>query len=231
MFLRWFLLAWLSGIAVAQDTAHALWIMPTGSGVTSLQAENSGRIRETRAQQEDSRCWHLAAAPNRRFYILCNDFGGRRGLELRQGKPVLAVGPGQPWKITASSAGVYRLECPQGRLGDHDWILWSRQRLGRRPEAGNYLRSDLGQYWRVQKNNLAGRSEPNEGARVAKRFNRGTVLLADWGRGGSDEVLWNLVDENGNTWLKVKDRQGRALDCYVRAHPTWLKPFDLDQSR
>ena len=216
----------MSGLAVAQDTTHALWIMPVASGVTSLQAEASGRVRETRAQQEDSRCWQLTAAPNGRFYVLCTAFGGRRGLELRQGKPVLSAGRGQPWEVKESSGGVYRLECPQGRLGDHDWALWSRQRLGRRPEAGNFVRSDMGQYWRVLRQDLVGRSAPSGAAPVVRRFARDTVFLADWGRGGSDEVFWNPVDESGNTWLKVKDRQGKPLDCYVRANSAWLKPFD-----
>ncbi len=227
MKLRWLLWVALTGVAVAQDTSHLLWIMPTASGVATLQAEASGAVRVARAQQLESGCWRLQPVQGG-YHVLCSAFGGKRGLSLRQGKPYLAQGPGERWQIRQSSAGVFHLQCAKGRLGNHDWTLWSRQRLDRRPEPGNYLRSDLGQYWRVLRNDLAGRSEPRPSAPVVKKFRRDTVFLADWGRGGSDEVLWNEVDENGNTWLKVKDRKGNPCNCYVRANSTWLKPFDLD---
>lgn len=227
MILRWFLFLTLGGIAVAQDTSHALWIMPGAAGTTSLHAEASGQVRIRRAQQGDSYCWRLLPAHGR-YYVLSTAFGGKRGLSLRQGKPYLAEGRGERWEVKESSAGIFRLHCQKGRLGDHDWTLWSRQRLDRRPEPGNFVRSDMGQYWRVLRKDLAGRAEPNPRAPVVQKFAKYTVFLADWGRGGSDEVLWNPVDENGNTWLKVKDRKGKAWNCYVRANSAWLKPFDLD---
>lgn len=227
MILRWPLLLALSAVAAAQDISRATWIMPSASGTTALQAEASGRVRLARAEQKDSCCWRLLPAQGG-YYVICNAFGGKRGLTLRQGKPCLAEQRGELWEVKDSGGGVYRLHCSRGRLGDHDWTLWARQRLDRRPQPGNYLRSDMGQYWRVQRNGLAGRSEPHPRAPLVKSFGRGTVFLADWGRGGSDEVFWNAVDLDGNTWLKVKDRQGKALNCYVRANSTWLKPFDLD---
>ena len=216
----------LSGWAAAQDTSHVLWIMPSDTALETLQAEASGRVSLTPARQQASRNWRLEKAPNGRFYLLCAAYGGRRGMELRQGKPHLAAGRGQAWQIKRQFSGEYQLQCPQGPLGDHDWVLWSRQRLDRQPDAGNYLRSDLGQFWRVLPRSLVGRARP--GGPVVRSFPRGTVLRVDYGRGGSDSILWNQTDESGNTWFKVKDKKGKALDCYVRASSDYLRPFDLD---
>jgi len=217
----------LSGFAVAQDTSHSLWIMPSDAALDTLQAEAGGRVRPTPARQEEaSRNWRLEKAPQGRFYLLCAAYGGRRGMELRQGKPYLSAGRGPAWEVKRQFSGAYRLQCSQGQLGDHEWVLWSRQRLDRRPDPGNFLRSDLGQFWRVLPWRLVGRSSP--GGPVVRSFPRGTVLRVDYGYGGSDSILWNRVDESGNTWFKVKDSKGKALDCYVRASSAYLKPFDLD---
>lgn len=214
------------GPGAAQDLRHALWLMPYASGTDTLQADSSGKVKLAPGLQADRGCWHLVSAGGGQFYILSNAFGGKRGLELRGNQPHLAEGRGAKWTLTPQSEGIFRVECPEGPLENHDWTLWSRQRLGRQPQSGNFVRSDLGHYWEVRGTELAGRAEPNPQAKILRTFSRGTVLTVDYGRGGSDEVLWNAVDEDGNTWIRVKDRQGKPLNCYVRANSAWLRPFD-----
>lgn len=81
-----------------------------------------------------------------------------------------------------------------------------------------------GALWRVTAP-LWCRREPAPGARILRAFGRGTILQADVGRGGSDEVLYNAVDRNGDTWMRVRTRDGRDLDCSVRANRRWLVPL------
>ena len=209
--------------AGAQDTKHYLWIMPTGSGKTSLEADSSGWVRETPARQQENRCWRLVPASNHKFHIVCAAFGERRGLALKQGKPYLAADRGAAWELRELEASRFTLKCAQGALGE-DWTLWSRQALGRRPEAGNFVRSDR-DLWKVVVNGLRGRAAPRSSAPVVTTFRKDTVLRPDHGRGGSDEVFWNEVDEDGNTWIRVSNRDGKPLNCYVRANSRWLRPL------
>jgi len=104
--------------------------------------------------------------------------------------------------------------------------------------AGNYLRNDgarlatqpqghlqAGGLWRVICPALRGRAQPDRRSRVVHVFPAGTVLQADVGRGGSDEVLLNSVDREGGTWMRARTRAGKPLDCYVRADTRTLAPL------
>lgn len=79
-----------------------------------------------------------------------------------------------------------------------------------------------GSLWRVVGGSLNGRVTP--GGRVVRVFPRGTVLQADVGRGGSDEVLVNALDAAGKPWMRVRTKQGVDLNCYVRANGKYLQP-------
>lgn len=84
-----------------------------------------------------------------------------------------------------------------------------------------------GALWRVLTPQLNCRQEPNPQARITRHFRRGTVLQADLGRGGSDEVLFNVRDARGYTWMLVRSRQGQPYRCYVRAHQRFIRALDV----
>ena len=108
-----------------------------------------------------------------------------------------------------------------------------------KPDAqGNYLRNDgprqataprgslaAGSLWRVLAPHLNGRAQARLDAPVVRVFARDTILQADLGRGGSDEVLFNAIDAQGHTWMRVRPREGQDLNCYVRAHRKLIAPL------
>lgn len=117
------------------------------------------------------------------------------------------------------------------------WLLFFVLHTGLAQPTGNFERNDLGRQaarptgplqagclWRVLPAHLNGRREPDPKAPVVRVFRRGTVLQADVGRGGSDEVLFNARDRQGNTWMRVRTAEGRDLNCYVRAHRDFIAP-------
>lgn len=82
-----------------------------------------------------------------------------------------------------------------------------------------------GSLWRVvAPSGLLGRRSPDASSPVVARFAAGTVLQADVGRGGSDEVWINARDAAGQPWMRVRTRAGRDLDCYVRANSRFVRP-------
>lgn len=82
-----------------------------------------------------------------------------------------------------------------------------------------------GSLWRVvAPSGLVGRRQPSSESPVVARFAAGTVLQADVGRGGSDEVWINARDSAGRPWMRVRTREGRDLDCYVRANSRYIRP-------
>lgn len=82
-----------------------------------------------------------------------------------------------------------------------------------------------GSLWRVvAPSGLLGRRSPAVSAPVVARFPTGTVLQADVGRGGADEVWINALDSAGQPWMRVRTREGRDLDCYVRANARYIRP-------
>ena len=204
----------------SQDRKHYFWILPSASGKTSLEANSSGVVRATPARQQASRCWRLIPVATHKFYVVCAAFGERRGLALKAGKPYLAADRGAQWELHEVEGARFTLKCAAGALADGDWTLWSRQTIGRQPDSGNFVRCDPAS-WKVLVNGLRGRAEPRASAPVVRSFPKGTVLTVDYGRGGSDEVLWCPVDEDGNTWIKVS----KPFSCYVRANSRWIQPI------
>lgn len=82
-----------------------------------------------------------------------------------------------------------------------------------------------GALWRVvAAKGVVGRRGPGFEHPVVRRFAAGTVLQADIGRGGSDEVLLNYKDSQGRPWMKVRTRDGQDLDCFVRANDRYIRP-------
>ncbi|MCE7872130.1 hypothetical protein DYH09_17355 [bacterium CPR1] len=104
--------------------------------------------------------------------------------------------------------------------GDYEKNNWDGSNLAlgevRSPEMAGSL-------WKV----LAytkGHTEPNPDSRVVHGFAPGTILQADVGRGGADEVLLNAKDSQGSCWMRVRDRKGNPLNCYVRANKESIEP-------
>ncbi|MCA9777153.1 MAG: hypothetical protein KC800_10565 [Candidatus Eremiobacteraeota bacterium] len=81
-----------------------------------------------------------------------------------------------------------------------------------------------GSLWVVLTEKLEGRSESDPSAPVVRVFSRGEVLQAEVGRGGSDEVLRNFVDEQGRAWMAVRVTGLPDYGCYVRANSHTIAP-------
>lgn len=81
-----------------------------------------------------------------------------------------------------------------------------------------------GGLWRVIASGLRCRQQPQVQAPIVQIFARGNLLQADIGRGGADEVVLNPRDARGGTWMRVRDRGGNALNCYVRAQQSLIRP-------
>jgi len=82
-----------------------------------------------------------------------------------------------------------------------------------------------GSLWRVVTPNLHCRKTPSTRARSLRVFPQGTVLQADVGRAGSDEVYLNALDEQQKPWMLVRSRNGEPYQCFVRAHQKFIAPF------
>ena len=85
-----------------------------------------------------------------------------------------------------------------------------------------------GSLWVVVADWVPCRHDPDPDSKLITRFKKGTILQADIGRGGSDEVLVNALDRNGRPWMRVRDEQGNDFDGYVRAHIRYIKPLEKD---
>lgn len=97
------------------------------------------------------------------------------------------------------------------------------------PVFGQVQRPDSpGALWVVVADWVPCRRDADPEAKLVTRFKKGTILQADVGRGGSDEVLINALDRNGRPWMRVRDEQGKAFEGYVRAHIRYIKPLEKD---
>lgn len=82
-----------------------------------------------------------------------------------------------------------------------------------------------GSLWQVVSLGLNCRSSAGINHAIVHQFEQGQLLQADVGRGGSDEVLWNATDTNGNPWMWVRSPSGESYDCYVRANHNYIQPY------
>ncbi len=112
------------------------------------------------------------------------------------------------------------------RQGEYEWNTWDNAaiRTGRVDQG-----MMAGTLWRVIAPTQA-MSEPRSDSRVVKTFQPGTILQADVGRGGSDEVLRNASDKKKNFWMRVRDENGRPLNCYVHANSAIIVPVTTSGS-
>ena len=78
--------------------------------------------------------------------------------------------------------------------------------------------SSPGSLWVVLGEELQGRAAPHDSAPVVRVFRRGEVLQAEVGRGGSDEVLLNSIDQQGRAWMAVRGPGLPDYGCNVRAN-------------
>jgi hypothetical protein len=243
--LLWLLLALTAPCWSVPVTDHYLWLMPYSSVDLSLTSAPIGSVVVNQTRQEEPRCWRLIPAQSASsYYIVCAGYGGKRGLAIKDGKVYLAADRGLVWKIEEVTDSQFRVSCDQGQLSydsktklatltkgtEFQWNIWPRQQVGHSPEPGNYVRSDQSKFWKINVEGLRGRSKPDPESSVVRRFRRGQQLQIDYGRGGSDEVFWNAVDRDGNTWIKVSSREGQPLNCYIRANPRWVVPV-ADKSK
>ena len=82
-----------------------------------------------------------------------------------------------------------------------------------------------GSLWRVVAENLDCRRSPNLKSLVLRTFQKNILIEAEVYRGGSDEVLVNLLDENGQPWMNVRGRN-RSEICLVRANSLYIEPVN-----
>jgi hypothetical protein len=60
---------------------------------------------------------------------------------------------------------------------------------------------------------------------IVRQFRSPEVLQAEVGRGGSDEVLWNVKDRQGQPWMPARSAQGENYHCFVRANSRYIQPY------
>lgn len=214
------------------DTSKLYWVydlyhknLVTGpKGVVSLRDPG----------ESEGYYWRFLPAGKDRFRLSSPQLGDGYFLTRQAGKLQMVAGPGpdQLWCVAilgdhftigvpetsrylASSEkvpGPSLTPLSDGQLtADHMWTMWPRRPVGSSaPPPGNHWKNEG--RWRVTANKLNGRSEPSRHSPIVRVFQRGQVLAPDYGRGGSDEVFWNYIDEEGNAWMKVLGHK-----CYVRA--------------
>ena len=88
-----------------------------------------------------------------------------------------------------------------------------------------YRMAQAGALWRVVSPGLNCRAQADPKAPSLRWFRRGTLLQANLGMGGADEVLYNAKDARGYTWMWVRSRKGQDLNCYVRANRHFIRPL------
>jgi hypothetical protein len=82
-----------------------------------------------------------------------------------------------------------------------------------------------GSLWQVVSSGLNCRSDAGTQSSIIRSFKKGTILQADVGRGGSDEVHINLNDKQGKPWMRVRNEAGADYNCVVRANSRYIKPY------
>ncbi len=102
---------------------------------------------------------------------------------------------------------------------------------------GNYLSNDTpikgtaprplmqGSLWQVMSQKLNCRSRAGMRYGITRQFKQGELLQAEVGRGGSDEVLANSIDEKGQPWMPARSPSGQNYNCYVRANHLYIQPY------
>jgi hypothetical protein len=104
---------------------------------------------------------------------------------------------------------------------------------------GDYFRNDAdvrgtipkptlmrGHLWRVVSPQLNCRKQPSVKSTFVQQFKQGTLLQADVGSGGADEVLINAIDNMSKPWMRVRSATGRDYGCYVRANQRYIQPYE-----
>jgi hypothetical protein len=84
-----------------------------------------------------------------------------------------------------------------------------------------------GSLWQVVASGLNCRSDVGAGTQypIVRSFKKGTILQADVGRGGSDEVHINWKDKQSKPWMRVRSEAGESYNCLVRANSRYIKPY------
>jgi hypothetical protein len=83
----------------------------------------------------------------------------------------------------------------------------------------------VGSLWQVVSPGLNCRSGSGTQFSIVRSFNQGTILQADVGRGGSDEVVSNGKDTKGKPWMRVRREAGESYECNVRGNRRYIKPY------
>ncbi len=82
-----------------------------------------------------------------------------------------------------------------------------------------------GSLWQVVSPGLNCRSASGTQFPIVRSFKMGTLLQANVGRGGSDEVHINGKDNQGKPWMRVRSEAGEDYECNVRANRRYIKPY------
>lgn len=102
---------------------------------------------------------------------------------------------------------------------------------------GNYFRNETmvqaasrnsklsaGSLWLVRVDGLNCRRLANIDSQIVRIYDAGDVLEVEVYRGGSDEVLVNSLDRDGNPWMPVRGKNVEDV-CFVRANSRYIQPF------
>lgn len=81
-----------------------------------------------------------------------------------------------------------------------------------------------GSLWQVVPQSLNCRVAPGTHQPILRQYQRGAILEAEVGRGGSDEVLLNALDAERKPWMAVRGK-GVEDRCYVRANKRYIQPL------
>jgi hypothetical protein len=82
-----------------------------------------------------------------------------------------------------------------------------------------------GSLWQVVSPGLNCRRVSGMQSPIVRQFKKGTILQADVGRGGSDEVMINGKDKQGKPWMRVRSTAGETYNCNVRANRRYIQPY------
>jgi hypothetical protein len=85
--------------------------------------------------------------------------------------------------------------------------------------------NDPGSLWQVISPGLNCRSDRGIQSPIVRSFKKGTILQANVGRGGSDEMWLNWKDQQGKPWMRVRSEAGEDYACNVRANSRYIKPY------
>lgn len=88
----------------------------------------------------------------------------------------------------------------------------------------NSSKGSAGSLWLVRVDGLNCRRSASIDSPVVRVYAADSLLEVEVYRGGSDEVLVNVLDQNGRPWMPVRGRSVEDV-CFVRANSRYIQPL------